>query len=83
MKQIYILEKADLADLRAGNPMTIALPGGASIELQVEGPHRAPKEDGKITVTQTYTHRSNDNGRRKRKYRRAYIQWPVFVGHQT
>ena len=72
MKQIYILEKQDLADLRAGNPMTIALPGGASIELQVEGPHRAPKEDGRITVTQTYTHPSNGNGRRKRKkHRRA------------
>jgi len=77
MKQICLLERQDLADLKAGNPITIALPGGGSFQLQAEGPHRAPKEDGRITVTQTYTHpEDNDNGRRKytrrrKKHRRA------------
>jgi len=64
MKQILLLEKQDLADLRAGNPMTIALPGGTSIELQVEGPHR-------IVRPMEEAFQGDNHRRRKRKYRRS------------
>jgi len=73
MKQICLLERQDLADLKAGNPITIALPGGGSFELQAEG----ARGDNKITITQTYTHpEGNGNGRRgkytrRKKHRRA------------
>jgi len=61
MKQIYILEKSDLADLRAGHSMIIALPGGAAIQLQVEGPHKIERDN----------HEEDGVDRRTIQYRKA------------
>lgn len=69
MRQIYVLDRSDLAALRRGEQFTITLPGGASVTLQVER-----KATTKIDKVCGWCKRSNGMHTRKCPYGKRRIK---------